>query len=84
MACAGFPARREKENLLQSAPGVGPVIARTLIAEARHHIEGLGKMRRSNRGIDRIGLGTLSQRLGNRTNDGLSRRTRILREPVET
>jgi transposase len=29
----GSPAWREKENLLASVPGVGPVIARTLIAE---------------------------------------------------
>jgi hypothetical protein len=61
-AVRGFPAWREKENLLQSVPGVGPVIARLQIAEARHHIGGLGKMRR-NRGIDQIGLGTLSRAL---------------------
>jgi transposase len=29
----GSPAWREKENLLSSVPGIGPVIARTLIAE---------------------------------------------------
>ena len=29
----GSPAWREKENLLASVPGVGPVIARTLMAE---------------------------------------------------
>jgi transposase len=29
----GSPAWREKENLLASVPGVGPVVARTLIAE---------------------------------------------------
>lgn len=29
----GSPAWREKENLLASVPGVGPIIARTLIAE---------------------------------------------------
>lgn len=32
-AVRGSPAWREKENLLASVPGVGPVIARTLIAE---------------------------------------------------
>jgi transposase len=32
-AVRGSPAWREKEDLLASAPGVGPVIARTLIAE---------------------------------------------------
>ena len=32
-AIRGSPAWREKENLLASVPGVGPVIARTLIAE---------------------------------------------------
>ena len=31
-AVRGSPAWREKENLLASVPGVGPVIARTLIA----------------------------------------------------
>jgi transposase len=32
-AVRGSPAWREKENLLASVPGVGPVLARTLIAE---------------------------------------------------
>ena len=32
-AVRGSPAWREKENLLASVPGVGPIIARTLIAE---------------------------------------------------
>jgi transposase len=32
-AVRGSPAWREKENLLASVPGIGPVIARTLIAE---------------------------------------------------
>jgi transposase len=32
-AVRGSPAWREKENLLESVPGVGPVIARTLISE---------------------------------------------------
>lgn len=32
-AVRGSPVCREKENLLASVPGVGPVIARTLIAE---------------------------------------------------
>jgi transposase len=32
-AVRGSPAWREKENLLASVPGVGPVIARTLISE---------------------------------------------------
>jgi transposase len=32
-AVRGSPAWREKENLLASVPGVGPVIARTMIAE---------------------------------------------------
>ena len=32
-AVRGSPAWREKEDLLASVPGVGPVIARTLIAE---------------------------------------------------
>ena len=32
-AVRGSPARREKEDLLKSAPGVGPIVARTLIAE---------------------------------------------------
>jgi transposase len=32
-AIKGSPAWREKEDLLTSAPGIGPVIARTLIAE---------------------------------------------------
>ena len=32
-AVRGSPAWRDKENLLASAPGVGPTIARTLIAE---------------------------------------------------
>lgn len=32
-AVRGSPAWRDKENLLESVPGVGPVIARTLIAE---------------------------------------------------
>ncbi len=32
-AVRGSPAWRDKENLLASVPGVGPVIARTLIAE---------------------------------------------------
>lgn len=32
-AVRGSPAWREKENLLASVPGVGPVIARTLIAD---------------------------------------------------
>jgi len=32
-AVRGSPAWREKEDLLESVPGVGPVIARTLIAE---------------------------------------------------
>jgi transposase len=32
-AVRGSPAWREKDNLLQSVPGIGPVIARTLIAE---------------------------------------------------
>jgi len=32
-AVRGLPAWRDKENLLASVPGVGPIIARTLIAE---------------------------------------------------
>jgi len=32
-AVRGSPAWREKENLLESVPGIGPIIARTLIAE---------------------------------------------------
>jgi transposase len=32
-AVRGSPAWREKDNLLESVPGVGPVISRTLIAE---------------------------------------------------
>jgi transposase len=32
-AVRGSPAWREKEDLLKSAPGVGPIVARTLIAE---------------------------------------------------
>src|SRR5260370_17328673 len=32
-AVRGSPAWREKEDLLASVPGVGPAIARTLIAE---------------------------------------------------
>jgi transposase len=32
-AVRGSPAWREKENLLASVPGIGPIIARTLIAE---------------------------------------------------
>ena len=32
-AVRGSPSWREKEDLLASVPGVGPVIARTLIAE---------------------------------------------------
>ncbi|MFL5224376.1 MAG: IS110 family transposase, partial [Microvirga sp.] len=31
----GSPAWRDKEDLLASVPGVGPVVARTLIAVAR-------------------------------------------------
>lgn len=41
-AVRGSPAWRDKENLLASVPGVGPIIARTLIAE----LPELGALRR--------------------------------------
>jgi transposase len=36
-AVRGSPAWREKEDLLTSVPGVGPIIARTLLAELPEH-----------------------------------------------
>jgi transposase len=44
-AVRGSPAWREKEDLLASVPGVGPTIARTLIAE----LPELGRLDRQNR-----------------------------------